>query len=80
MADNKFYLYQRLPTTGAQDIRAFMHDGTQYLVVVNLEEGTSHNIACPPPPPFFLQMFFFYMRTPGIPNQKSQADADMQPI
>ena len=32
-------------------------------------------------PPHFLQMvLFFYMPTPGIPNQKSQADADMQPI
>ena len=27
--------------------------------------------------PTFLQMVFFYVRTPGIPNQKSQADADM---
>ena len=32
------------------------------------------------PPPLFLHIVFFYMRTPGIPNQKSQADADMQPI
>ena len=30
--------------------------------------------------PTFLQMFFFYMWMPGIPNQKSQADADMQLI
>ena len=27
--------------------------------------------------PTFLQMVFFYMRTTGISNQKSQADADM---
>ena len=70
MADNKFYLYQRLPTTGAQDIRAFMHDGTQYLVVVNLEEGTSHNIASIgdgrggaggrlPLPPLFCRWYLF---------------------
>ena len=31
-------------------------------------------------PHFFADGIFFYMRTPGIPNQKSQADADMQPI
>ena len=32
------------------------------------------------PPHFFADGIFFNMRTPGIPNQKSQADADMQPI
>ena len=31
-------------------------------------------------PQFFADGIFFYMRTPGTPNQKSQADADMQPI
>ena len=37
-------------------------------------------LAPPPPPHFFADGTFFYMRTPGIPNQKLQADADMQPI
>ena len=30
--------------------------------------------------PNFCRWYFFYMRTSGTPNQKLQADADMQPI
>ena len=44
-------------------------------------DGEGKGGRLPPPIPTFLQMvIFFYMRTPGIPNQKSQADADMQQI
>ena len=35
MAKNKFKLYQQLPTTGAEYIHAFTHNGKQYLAVVN---------------------------------------------
>ena len=35
MAENKFKLYQQLPTTGAEYIHAFTHKGKQYLAVVN---------------------------------------------
>ena len=39
--------------------------------------GAGGGALAPPPPTFFADGIFFYMRTPGIPNQKSQADADM---
>ena len=43
-------------------------------------DGEGKGGRLPPPPHFFADGIFFYMRTPGIPNQKSQADADMQQI
>ena len=44
MADNKFNLYQQLPTTGAEYVHTFTHKGKQYLVVVNQYDGTSYNL------------------------------------
>ena len=44
MTNNKFNLYQKLPTTGAVCVRAFTHNGTQYLATVNSFDGTSSNL------------------------------------
>ena len=44
MANNKFYLYQELPTTGAAYAHAFVHKGKQYLVVVNMEDKLNYNL------------------------------------
>ena len=47
MADNKFNLYQQLPTTGAEYVHAFTHKGKQYLAVVNNYDGKSHKVDSP---------------------------------
>ena len=47
MADNKFNLYQQLPTTGAEYVHAFTHKGKQYLAVVKNYGGKSHKVDSP---------------------------------
>ena len=44
MADNKFNLYQQLPTMGASYVHAFTHKGKQYLAVANGYNGISYNM------------------------------------
>ena len=47
MADNKFSLYQQLPSAGAYYVHAFTHKGEQYLAVVNNHDGRRFNIDSP---------------------------------
>ena len=44
MTDNKFVLYQHLPTKAAEGIHASRHRGQQYIAVANHNEGGSFNI------------------------------------
>ena len=44
LANNKFNLYQKLPTTGAVHVHAFTHKGKQYLAAVNSFDGKSSNL------------------------------------
>ena len=43
MAESKFSLYQKLPSSGAVYVHAFTHKGTQYLAVVNNNYGSGFN-------------------------------------
>ena len=47
MADNRFNLYQQLPTASAECVHAFTHKGKQYLAVVNRFNGKTHNLDSP---------------------------------
>ena len=44
MANNKFNLYQQLPTTGTWYVHAFTHKGKQHFAVLNEYNGTSFNL------------------------------------
>ena len=44
MANNKFNLYQTLPSSGAGYVHAFTHKGKQYLAVVNTFDGISYTV------------------------------------
>ena len=44
MADSKFNLYQKLPTTGAVHVHAFTHKGKQYMAAVNHVYCNNYNL------------------------------------